>query len=155
MNEKWFAYAVSLSIMLIFINAFITIGASQLTDDGSSILYLTNLTNTTYAYNTLKDSGDFQISATAGSSSQSPTTEQGYQPVKRTSDGKSASFNAFDVVITMALGVELIMLTLAVIFWPVAPIFYAVAGFAFFIKAVATAWLASMVVRQIFFGRVF
>lgn len=155
MNEKWFAYAVSLSIMLIFVNAFITIGASQLTDDGSSVIYLTNLTNSKYAYNTLKSDGDFEIDATTGASSQSPTTEQGYQPVKRTSDGKSSAFNSFDVVITMALGVELIMLTLALIFWPIAPIFYAIAGFAFFIKAVATAWLASIVVRQIFFGRVF
>lgn len=155
MNEKWFSYAVSLSIMLIFINAFITIGASQQNPDGSYNLFLTGLENSNFSYQTTKDNSGFEIEATLGDSSQTPTNEQGYQPVKRTSDGQTAAFNAFDAIITMALGVELIMLTLAVIFFPVAPIFYAIAGFAFFIKAIAAAWLGSMVVRQIFFGRNF
>jgi len=155
MNEKWFAYAVSLSIMLIFINAFITIGASQQNPDGSYNVFLTGLENSNYSYQTTKSNSSFGIEATLGDSSQTPTNEQGYQPVKRTSDGKTTAFNAFDTIISMALGVELIMLTLTIIFPPVAPIFYAIAAFAFFVKAIAAAWLGSMVVRQIFFGRNF
>ena len=154
MNEKWFAYAISLSIMLIFINAFITMGAGLLDSDGNQISLLSNSTNNSYSYDSLKAGSNFSISGVSGDSSQSPTTEQGYQPVKRT-DGDSASMNSFDIIINLGFGVEIIMLQLALIFNPVAAIFYAIAGFVFFIKTVALTWLASIVVRQIFFGRVF
>jgi hypothetical protein len=154
MNEKWFAYTVSLTIMMIFINSFILMGSGLLDTSGNSISLFANSSSSQYNYQTVKNTSSFGIDALTGSSSQSPTNEQGYNPVTRT-DGQTAAFNAFDIVTNIGVGIEKIMLQLAIIFPPAAPLFLGIAAFAFFIKVVAVSWLASIVVRQLFFGRVF
>lgn len=153
MNEKWFNYAVAMTILMIFVNAFITIGASQLNADGSSNLYLVNNVNNAFSYSNQKSNSTFYIGTSTGDSSQSPTNEQGFTPIKRSIDDNPVGFNGFDAAITMALGVEMLMLTLSTIFSPVAPLFLAFAAIAFLIKAIAIAWLGSILVRSIF-GRV-
>ena len=153
MNEKWFNYAISLTIVMILVNAFITIGATQPNADGSSNLYLVNNVNNAFSYSNQSESGDFYLESPSTDSSQSPTNEQGFTPVKRTIDDNPVGFTGFDAALTMTLGVELVMLTLAAIFVPVAPLFLAFTAIAFFIKAIAIAWLGSLVIRAIF-GRV-
>ena len=153
MNEKWFNYAISLTIMMIFVNAFITIGASQLNADGSSNLFLMNSTNNALTYEQQKQNSGFNIAPNSSDSSQSATTEQGFTPITRTTDSAPVGLNALSALTTMAIGIELVMLQLAQIFWPVAALFYSIAGVAFLIKAIAAAWLGSIAVRAIF-GRV-
>ena len=150
MNEKWFNYAVVLTIMMILVNAFIAIGASQLNADGSSNLYLTSNVNNAFSYTNQKADSNFYVLGPTSDSSQSPTNEQGFTPIKRSIDDNPVGFNGFNAAVTMALGVELVMLTLAGIFYPVAPLFLAFAAIAFFIKAIAIAWLGSLVIRAIF-----
>lgn len=153
MNEKWFNYAIALTIVMILVNSFITIGASQPNADGSSILYLVNNVNNAFSYSEQKSSGDFYVQSPSGESSQTPVSEQEFTPIKRTIDDNPVGFNGFDAAVTMALGVEMVMLTLSQIFTPVAPLFLAFAAIAFFIKAIAVAWLGSLVIRSIF-GRI-
>ncbi len=153
MNEKWFNYAISLTIVMILVNAFITIGASQPNADGTSNLYLLNNVNNAFSYSNQKSDSNFYLDPPTSDSSQSPTNEQGFTPIKRSIDDNPVGFNGFDAAITMALGIEMIMLTLSQIFLPVAPLFLAFAAIAFFIKAIAVAWLGSIVLRTIF-GRV-
>jgi len=153
LNEKWFNYAVTLTIIMILVNAFITIGASQPNSDGSSNLYLTSNVNNAFSYTNQRADSNFYIQAPTTDSSQSPTNEQGFTPIKRGIDNNPVGFNGFDAAVTMALGVEMVMLTLAAIFSPVAPLFLAFAAIAFFIKAIAIAWLGSILLRTIF-GRV-
>jgi hypothetical protein len=154
MNEKWFAYAISLTILMIFTNAFITIGASQPNADGTYNVYLLNSMNSKLDYGQVKSDSNLSFEACSLDSSQPSTTEQGCQPFKR-NDGSPASFNAFDSLTLMTVGIEVVMLNLAAIFSPVAPLFWAVAAVAFFIKIVAMAWLTSIVLRQILTGRLF
>jgi hypothetical protein len=153
LNEKWFNYAIVLTVIMVFVNAFITVGAGQPNADGSLNLYLLNSTNNTLSYNSLKNSSDFDFNSAYYDSSSSPTNEQGLTPVTRPSDSVPVGLNAFDAAVTMAVGVELVMLTLAAIFWPVAALFYAVAGVAFFIKAIVVAYLGSILIRSIL-GRI-
>lgn len=153
MNEKWFNYAVALTIMMIMVNAFITIGASQPNADGSGNIYLINNVNNAFNYSSQKDNSNFYIEAPTSDSSQSPTNEQGFTPIKRSIDDNPVGFNGFDAAVTMALGVEMVMLTLATIFSPVGALFLAFAAIAFLIKAIAIAWIGSLIVRAIF-GRV-
>jgi len=153
LNEKWFNYAVVLTIMMILVNAFIAIGASQLNADGSSNLYLTSNVNNAFSYSNQKADSNFYVEAPTTDSSQTPTNEQGFTPIKRGIDDNPVGFTSFNAGIMMALGVELVMLTLAGIFYPVAPLFLAFAAIAFFIKAIAIAWLGSVLLRPIL-GRV-
>ncbi|HNV62441.1 MAG TPA: hypothetical protein PKN54_05760 [Candidatus Cloacimonas acidaminovorans] len=156
MNEKWFAYAISLSIMLIFINSFVTMGAGLVDANGNGIGLLQSSTNNQYSYDTLKSSSNYGINVPANDSSQSPTSEQGYTPITSATDtSKSKALDSIGIIVNLGVGFELLMGKLATIFPPVAPLFWSVAGFAFFIKLVALTWLASIVVRQLFFGRVF
>lgn len=138
---------------MILVNSFITIGASQPNADGSSNLYLLNNVNNAFSYTNQSQNSTFYIDAPTSDSSQSPTNEQGFTPIKRSIDDNPVGFNGFDAAVTMALGIEMVMLTLASIFSPVAPLFLAFAAIAFFIKAIAVAWLGSLVLRTIF-GRV-
>lgn len=151
MNEKWFNYAISLTIMMIFVNAFITIGASQLNADGSSNLFLMNSTNNALTYSNQKSNSDFYTTdcSNGTNSSQSPTDAQGCVPIKRTIDDNPVSFNSFDAAVIMVFGIELVMTQLSQIFWPVAPLFMGIAAIAFFIKSIAMAWLSSIVIRAI------
>lgn len=138
---------------MIFVNAFITIGATQPNADGSSNLYLINNVNNNFSYSNQKTDSNFYVTAPTTDSSQSPTNEQGFIPIKRTIDDNPVGFNGFDAAITMALGVEMVMLTLSEIFAPIGALFLAFAAVAFFIKAIAVAWLGSLVIRAIF-GRI-
>lgn len=138
---------------MILVNAFITIGATQPNADGSSNLYLLNNVNNAFSYSQQESSSEFYVESPSGESSQTPVSEQEFTPIKRTIDDNPVGFNGFDAAVTMALGVEMVMLTLSQIFAPVAPLFLAFAAIAFFIKAVAVAWLGSLVIRSIF-GRI-
>jgi hypothetical protein len=150
LNEKWFNYAIALTIVMIFVNAFISIGASQPNADGTSNLYLVNNVNNAFSYANQKSDSNFYTSIETGDSSQSPLSEQGFTPIKRGIDANPVGFNGFDAAVTMALGIELVMLSLAAIFGPIAPLFFAFAALAFFIKAIAVAWLGSLFIRAIF-----
>jgi hypothetical protein len=149
LNEKWFNYGVALTILMIFVNAFITVGATQQNADGSYNLYLLNSQNSSLSYQQQKTNSDFDFNSAYYNSSTSPTNEQGFTPVLRTTDSTPTGLNAFDVAVIMAIGVELVMLTLANIFWPVAALFYAIASVAFLIKAIMVAYLGSVLVRSI------
>jgi hypothetical protein len=149
LNEKWFNYAMTLTIIMIFVNAFITIGASQPNADGTYNLYLINSQNNAFSYQQQKNFGGFDVNSAYYDSSTSPTNEQGFTPVLRESDSAPVGLNAFDAAVTMALGIEMLMLTLANIFWPVAALFYAIAALAFFVKAIVVAYLGSVLVRSI------
>jgi hypothetical protein len=138
---------------MILVNAFITIGASQPNADGSSNLYLLNNVNNAFSYSNQQASSSFYVESPSTDSSQTPVTEQGFTPGKRSIDDNPVGFNGFDAAVTMALGVEMVMLTLSQIFTPVAPLFLAFAAIAFFIKAIAIAWLGSLAIRAIF-GRI-
>ncbi len=154
MNEKWFNYAISLTVLMLMVNAFITIAATQPSADGTYNLFLSNMMTGGTSLDSAKTNSDFTIQPCMGDSSTSPTQEQGCTPIKRT-DGQTVGYNAFDALIMLGAGVEIIMLSLATIFSPIAPIFYVIATIVFTIKGIALAWLGTMAVRQIFFGRVF
>lgn len=153
MNEKWFNYAISLSIIMLFANAFITIGASQLSADGTQNTLFNASSQSDYLNQ--KNQSSFYVQPSTASSSSAPTQEQGITYIKRTSDNKNYNFQAIDYVVNMAVGVEVVMLQLSNIFPIVAPIFFAFAALAFLIKGVAVAWLATMAARQLFTGRFF
>jgi len=153
MNEKWFNYAIALTIVMIFVNAFITMGAAQPNQNGVYSSLLMGNQNDSLTYSTMKTNSEFSLNARTTDTSQSPTEEQGFTPVTRTIDDNPVGFNSFDAAITMTLGVELVMLTLANIFSPVAPIFLGLTAIVFFIKAIAIAWLGSIAIRSIF-GRI-
>lgn len=136
---------------MIFVNAFITIGANQLNADGTTNFYLLNSMNSSFSYANQKSGASFYATdCTNGqNSSTQPADSQGCVPMRRTIDNNPVSFGSFDAAVTMALGIELVMTQLSIIFWPIAPIFLAFAALAFFIKAVAVAWLSSLVIRGI------
>ena len=50
MNEKWFNYAIVLTIIMVGINAFLTIGATQTGLDGQPIPILVGLQNNGLSY---------------------------------------------------------------------------------------------------------
>lgn len=149
MDVKWFNYAVSLTILMIMVNAFITIGSAQPNAQGKLNLFLLNNSNDAFSYSNQKTNSSFYIESAINSSSQSPTNEQNFAPIKRSIDDSPVGFEGFDAAVTMAFGLELVMLSLAGVFVVVAPLFWGIAAIAFLIKSVVIAWLGSLVIRSI------
>lgn len=135
---------------MIFVNAFITVGASMVDDTGKSIIYLTN-PNEKLNYEYQKQHAEFYMTDCSNSqnSSTAPADSQGCIPIKSTETDLPMSFEAVSMLPLMAAGVQIIMLNLATIFWPVAPILWAIAAVCTLIQLIAVAWVSSLLIRGI------
>lgn len=153
MNEKWFNYAIVLTIIMFGINAFLTIGATQTGLNGQPIPLLSGLQNNNLSYSKVKTDSNYQLGVQIdGTSSQTPTNDQG-KIAFTTPGGLPGGFGALNMVVIMTFGVELIMLELANIFVVIAPLFWAIAAVAFALNTLVYAYLATLIARA-FWGLV-
>jgi len=148
MNDRVFTIAMFLTFLLIGANGMLLVGGQLLSTDGSSVLGLYGLNSsnlgTGYAshVNTYQTSQDFTMS------SQSPSAEEGYSPVKI--DAQPAGLDWFWILAVMVAGVQIYMYWFAGIFPLLAPLFYAVIVFATAVQGLVVIELGSAFIRNLF-----
>lgn len=149
MNDKWINYAIILTIVMFFVNGFILMAATQPNADNQFSAILFGSSSSGLGYENIKDNyGEYTVTG-SGVSSQSPTNEEGYTPIKN-SEGQPAGLDILSAVSLGIAGLELVLLQLASIFYPVAPLFYAIITAAILIKSAVVWYLASVLVRALF-----
>jgi hypothetical protein len=149
MNDKWINYAIILTIVMFFVNGFILMAAAQPNNNNEFNIILFGSSSSSLSYSNIKDVyGEYSISD-SGASSQSPTNEEGYTPIQNSED-QPAGLDVLSAVSIGVAGLELVLLQLANIFYPIAPLFYAIITAAILIKSAVVWYLASVLVRALF-----
>lgn len=159
MNDRWFNFAIAITIFTIMANGFLLMASLQPDQNGHYNPLFEEMSNSKLTYSQIKVSSNVNIgqgSGSNGDSSTTPTSEQGFTPITNTNTGNPVGLNMLDYAFIGAVGFESIMYKLASVFMingVLNPIFLALAGIGFFSKTILIAYLGSVLLRPIF-GRV-
>lgn len=152
MNDRWFNFAMSVTIITMLIGGFIGMAGMQPDAQGNKIPLFSGMDNTALSYSNVKSNSNFNVGvniSSNGDSSSSPTSDQGFTPVTTSTGDIFAWKTLFDLVVNTAAGFELLMLKLAGIFTYISPLFVALAGIGFLAKIIMIMWASSVVLRPL------
>lgn len=149
MNDKIMSIGMFLFFILIGINGFLLMGANLYDSEGNNLDLFYGMTSSGLSGN-IADK-DIGVSATLDSSSTTPSTTQGFTPVKI--DDQPAGLDLLSQMTIMVAGTQLIMLKFSELFPIISPITNAIVFLVTAIQLLVVGYLGSMLVRSIF-GRV-